>query len=310
MSDRIAIIIPCHNEEQSIPIVIGGIRQLIPTAAIIVCNNASTDRTHEVAKQHGAIVIDEPHKGKGNAVRRLFTDVEADIYVMMDGDGTYEIAALPDMIHELKANSLDMVIGTRAKETGEKAYRMGHKTGNKLFNKIVSFLFGAGFNDIFSGYRVMSRRFVKSFPVLSNGFEIETEMTVHLLRLKLPFHEVPTKYSDRIEGTQSKLSTYKDGLKILRFIVFYFKEIKPFEFFGLISVGLITLSLAIGIPVILEYLETGLVERFPTAFLSMGIMLSALLSLMTGIILDGVSRARLENKIMHYLRYAAPPHAD
>ncbi len=299
---NVVILIPCHNEEKSIAIVIAQLKKILPEAEIIICDNASTDKTAEVAGQSGAVVISEYRKGKGNAMRRLFAEAKGDVFVMLDGDGTYEVEALPKMIDRLCVENLDMVIGTRAEETGDKAYRAGHKTGNQLFNKIVSTLFGAGFTDIFSGYRVMSRRFVKSFPVLSNGFEIETEMTVHLLRLKASFAEMPTRYADRIAGTTSKLSTYKDGLKILRFIIFYFKEVKPFEFFTLISLFLMIVSLWLGIPVVLEYLEMGIVERFPTAFLSMGVMISGLLSFITGVILDGVSRARLEAKILLYLQ--------
>ena len=299
---NITILIPCHNEEASIGIVVNEYQKMVPDARIVVCDNASTDATKVKAQEAGAFVISEFHKGKGNAMRRVFADIDADIYVMVDGDGTYDVEALPEMISSLVSNNLDMVIGVRKEEEGQKTYRSGHRTGNRVFNKIVATLFGKGFQDIFSGYRVMSRRFVKSFPVLSNGFEIETEMAIHILRLKLPYLEVSTRYSQRIEGTQSKLSTYKDGIRILKFIVFYFKEIRPFEFFGLIALTLAVLSLTIGVPVVMEYFETGLVERFPLAFLSMGIMLSGILSLAVGVVLDGVSRSRLETKILNYLQ--------
>lgn len=300
---KIAVLLPCYNEEAAIAKVVADFKAALPGAVIYVYDNNSKDKTAQVARDAGAVVRTEMRQGKGNVVRRMFADVEADIYVMADGDGTYETSAAPKLIQALIDHNADMIVGTRAEEGGDKLYRSGHRFGNRMLNFIVRLLFGQGVSDMLSGYRVFSRRFVKSFPSDAYGFETETELTIHALELRLPIMEVPTKYFDRIEGTQSKLSTYKDGIRILSFILFFFKEIKPFAFFGLIAIGLMALSLIAGIPVVLEYFHTGLVPRFPTAILSMGLMLSALMSFITGTVLDTVSHGRIEHKRLSYLSY-------
>ncbi len=302
---KIAVILPCHNEEAAISKVVEDFRKALPGADIYVYDNASTDRTSAVAGDAGAIVRHETRKGKGNVVRRMFADVDADLYIMADGDGTYDAAAAPELVQVLRNHNADMVIGARAKDAGQQLYRPGHRFGNRALNMVVRMIFGQGVTDMLSGYRVMTRRFVKSFPALARGFEIETELTIHALQLRLPLIEVPTHYFDRAEGTHSKLSTYKDGIRILSFILFFFKEIKPFGFFGLIALGLFLLSLVAGIPVVLEYFETGLVPRFPTAVLSVGLMLSSIISFVCGVILDSVSRGRIEQKRLVYLSYPA-----
>lgn len=300
---RIAVILPCYNEETAIAGVVADFKKHLPGAKIYVFDNNSKDRTAEVARAAGAIVQTEYRQGKGNVVRRMFADIEADIYLMADGDGTYEAEAAPKLIQALIDNNADMVIGTRDKDAGEKLYRRGHRFGNRLFNFIVLTIFRHKTTDMLSGYRAFSRRFVKSFPALAHGFETETELTIHAGELRLPVIEVPTRYFDRAEGSHSKLSTYKDGIKILSFMIFFFKEIKPFGFFSLVAAFLALLSLLAGIPVVLEYFDTGLVERFPTAFLSMGLMLAALVSFVCGVVLDNVSRGRVEQKRLAYLSY-------
>lgn len=305
----IAVILPCYNEEAAIPGVIKAFQKALPKAKIYVYDNNSSDQTSAVAQKAGAIVRSESRKGKGNVVRRMFADIDADLYVMADGDGTYEAAAAPHMVEVLLNNRADMVIGARSKDQGDKLYRPGHRFGNRMLNLVVRCLFGPGINDMLSGYRVFSRRFVKSFPALSSGFEIETEMTIHALQLRMDVREIPTTYFDRTEGTESKLSTYKDGIRILSFILFFFKEIKPFGFFGLLAAALGILSLIAGVPVILEFLETGLVDKLPTAILSVGLMLSGLVSFVCGIILDTVSRGRIEQKRLQYLSLPGLPDA-
>ena len=301
----IAVLLPCYNEEAAIADVVAAFKQALPKASIYVYDNNSSDQTAQVARDAGAIVRTEYHRGKGNVVRRMFADIEADIYLMADGDGTYDAQAAPELVQKLMDENADMVVGARAKDQGEKLYRPGHRFGNRMLNGVVRTLFGEGVTDMLSGYRAFSRRFVKSFPATARGFETETELTIHALKLRLSVFELPTHYFDRAEGTQSKLSTYKDGIRILSFIVFFFKEIKPFLFFGLVSVVLALLSLGIGMPVVFDYFETGLVPRFPTAVLSMGVMLSAVLSFICGVILDTVSRGRIENIRLSYLSYPA-----
>lgn len=298
---KIAVVLPCYNEEAAIGGVIEGFRAALPGARIYVYDNNSTDRTIETARQAGAVVRSEARQGKGNVVRRMFADIEADAYVMADGDGTYDAESAPAMIRLLIDENLDMVVGTRT-ETGEgAAYRPGHRFGNRLFTFCVQALFGRRFSDILSGYRVFSRRFVKSFPCQSQGFEVETELTVHSLDLRLPVGEVGTPYSSRPEGSESKLNSVSDGFRILREILWLLKGNRPLMFFGSIAVFFALLSLALAVPLFVTYGETGLVPRFPTAVLSTGIMILSFLSLASGLILDSVSRGRREAKALAYL---------
>jgi len=296
----IALIIPCYNEAAAIGTVIDSFRAARPGITIYVYDNASTDSTQQVALDHGAVVRSETRRGKGNVVRRMFADVEADIYVLVDGDDTYDAGSLNTMIDLLTDNHLDMVTGRRI-EQHQSAYRFGHRFGNRLLAGITRRLFGRQSFDLLSGYRVMSRRFVKSFPVISSGFEIETELTIHALSLSIPADEVETPYKERPEDSESKLNTYRDGMRILSSILLFTKEERPFFFFSTLALVLAMLSLALGIPVTLEFFETGLVERFPTAILAASIMLLAALSLTTGMTLDSVARGRREQKRLAYL---------
>ena len=298
---KVAVLIPCYNEEKAIAQVVQSFKNVTPDAKIYVYDNNSSDNTLEEARSAGAIVRLENRRGKGNVVRRMFNDIDADVYLMVDGDGTYEVEKAPDLIDALLEGGHDMVVGSRSPEDHSAVSRFGHRTGNEFLTRIVQFIFGHGFSDMLSGYRVFSRRFVKSFPISSRGFEIETEMTIHALQLGLPITEVKTRYFDRIEGSSSKLSTYSDGFKILSTILVLFRDIYPLIFFSLCFIGLATASLIFALPIFLTYLETGLVPRLPTAILSTGIMLLGFLSLTCGIILDSVSRGRLENKRLHYL---------
>ncbi len=302
---NIAVIIPCHNEEVAISSVVRDFRNALPSAAIYVYDNKSTDRTAELAAQAGAIVGFEPFPGKGNVMRRMFSDIEADVYVLVDGDDTYDSSAAPGMVRELLDGQLDMVNGIRV-STQKDAYRFGHRFGNVMLTQMVATTFGKQFTDMLSGYRVFSRRFVKSFPALAKGFEIETELTVHALELRMKIAEVPAPYKERPEGSASKLNTLRDGVRILRTIVELIKEERPVWFFGGISLGLAILSLVLAAPVFAEYWQTGLVPRFPTAILSASIMLLAFLSLTCGFILDSVTRARQELKRLAYLAIPAP----
>jgi len=300
---RIAVIIPCFNEVLSIVRVIEGFRTALPTAHIYVYDNRSTDDTAAVARAAGAIVRHESRPGKGNVVRRMFADIEADVYVMVDGDATYDAAIAPQMVSRLLNEQLDMVVGVR-KNVYANAHRKGHGVGNRVFNRIYSNLFGGLFTDIFSGYRVFSRRFVKTFPSISNGFEIETEMSVHACQVRMPVAEIETEYGARSPGSVSKLRTVRDAICILKTLFLLFKEIKPVKFFGTIAFSLMVLSLIIGYPLVVTYMETGLVPRFPTAFLITGMILMACVSLVAGLILDSVARGRLELKRMVYLGLA------
>lgn len=302
----IAVILPCYNEAAAIARVVRDFRAALPGAAIYVYDNNSTDDTAAVAEAAGARVRHEPMQGKGNVVRRAFADVEADIYVMADGDGTYDAGRAAELVDLLLGRQLDMVVGTRADESPE-AYRRGHRTGNLLFNKAVASLFGDRFSDIFSGYRVFSRRFVKSFPALSEGFEIETELTVHAIQLRMPVAEVPTAYRSRVEGSESKLRTYRDGLKILFTVLRFTQRFRPLLFYGAAAGVLALLSIVLGYPVVVEFFETGLVPRLPTAVLSTGIMLLAALALAIALILNANSRSQLEMKRLKYLEYARTP---
>lgn len=302
---RTAVLIPCFNEEESIAKVVTDFRQTLPDAAIYVYDNNSTDRTSDLARRAGAIVRTERAQGKGNVVRRMFSDIEADIYVIVDGDGTYDAASAQALINALITEHMDMVIGTRL-HSSKDLFRRGHRFGNKLLTRTVGFLFGKKIIDMLSGYRAMTRRFVKSFPALSRGFETETELTIHALSMKVPILEIETPYYERYGGTASKLSTYKDGLRILKMIIYFFKEIRPALFFTLIFAILVLFSIGFGIPLLIEYIKTGLVPRLPTAVLSASLMLLAFLSLTCGIILDSVKGGRWEAKRLAYLAQPSP----
>ena len=296
----VAVLIPCYNEESTVQLVIDAFRQALPGAAIYVYDNSSSDDTAAVAADHGAIVRRETQQGKGHVVRRMFSDVEASICILVDGDDTYDAASVEKMLSVFLDQHCDMVNGRRVMTTTD-AYRFGHQFGNRMLTGMVNWIFGKRCLDILSGFRVFSRRFVKSFPALSTGFEIETELTVHALSLNMPIAEVDTPYKDRPEESVSKLNTWRDGLRILWTIMLLTKEERPFFFYGATFGVLAVVSLALGIPVALEFLDTGLVPRFPTAILAASIMLLAFLSLATGLILDSVSRGRRETKRMHYL---------
>ena len=304
-SPRIAVLLPCYNEEAAIAATIAGFRSALPDATVYVYDNNSRDRTREIAAESGAVVRSEKQQGKGNVVRRMFADVDADVYVMADGDLTYDPAAAPAMVDLLLAEQLDMVVGTRRHQEKD-AYRGGHVIGNKLFTGLLSGLFGRSFTDIFSGYRVFSRRFVKSFPVLSAGFEIETEMSVHALELRMPVGEVETVYAARPEGSHSKLSTFGDGWRILKTIVNLYRVERPVLFYGGIGEILLLAAFLLAIPLVRTYLQTGLVPRFPTAILVTGMVIVAMLCVFTGLILDTVTRGRREVRRLSYLSLAAP----
>lgn len=303
---HIAAIVPCFNEEAAVGKVVADLTEAVPGITVYVYDNHSTDRTAAVAAQAGAIVRTEQRKGKGNVVRRAFADIDADIYVLIDGDDTYDAAAAPEMIAALQQGPLDHVLGTRKVTTERKAYRPGHETGNRAFNRLVGALFGEPVTDLLSGYRVFSRRFVKSFPALSREFEIETELTVHTLNLRVPQAEIPVGFKDRPEGSESKLRTYHDGLRILRLIAQLLQHERPVVFYGLISAVFALLGLALGVPVIWEYSQTGLVLRLPTAVLASSLILIAILSLVVGLILNGILRARQEAARLEYLRWEPP----
>lgn len=302
---RIAVLLPCYNEEAAIAATVAGFRAALPDATIYVYDNNSKDRTREVAAEAGAVVRTERQQGKGHVVMRMFADVDADVYVMADGDLTYDPKAAPTMVDMLLAEQLDMVVGTRKHEE-KSAYRGGHVLGNRIFTGLLSRLFGRSFSDIFSGYRVFSRRFVKSFPVISSGFEIETEISVHALELKMPVGEVATIYAARPEGSHSKLSTFSDGWRILRTIITLYRVERPALYYGLIGAVLVTLALLLAVPLVVTYLHTGLVPRVPTAILVTGIIIVAVLSFFAGLILDTVTRGRRELRRMAYLSLGAP----
>jgi glycosyltransferase involved in cell wall biosynthesis len=302
---RLAVLLPCYNEETAIVQTIAGFRDALPEAAIYVYDNNSSDRTVEVARAAGAIVRTERMQGKGNVVRRMFADIEADIYLMADGDATYEAAAAPALVARLIDEQLDMVVGARKSEV-EAAYRRGHRFGNAMLTGMLAQIFGRSFTDILSGYRVFSRRFVKSFPVLSAGFEIETEISVHALELKMPTAEIVTAYAARPEGSVSKLSTYTDGWRILRTIAMLARSERPLAFFGFVGLVFALMSIFLSIPLIITYLKTGQVPRFPTAILATGLMILASLNFFAGLILDTVVRGRREVRRLAYLQYPAP----
>jgi glycosyltransferase involved in cell wall biosynthesis len=302
----IAILLPAHDEAAAIEGVIAEARTALPGARIVVCDNNSSDDTAARARAAGAEVRSEPRQGKGAAVRRLFADIEADIYVMADADGTYDLSALPGMIRTLRDGPLDMVSGARAPQTAD-AHRPGHAMGNEGFNAVVRALFGGAFTDIFTGCRVFSRRFVKSFPATARGFDIETAMTIHALELQLPCAEMPVAYRERPEGGASKLRTFRDGGRIALRIVQLLKDSRPVFFYGLLAGLLALASVSAGAPVVAEYLETGLVERLPTAILAMGLALMSVMSLYAGLVLDTVRRASIQSRLLAYLAIPAPP---
>jgi hypothetical protein len=304
----IAVIIPAYNEGKTIARVVREFRSSLPDAEIYVYDNNSSDNTAALARDAGATVRIEGLQGKGNVVRRMFADVEADVYVMVDGDGTYDARNAPQLVQRLVAENLDMVVGARISDD-RNAYRRGHKFGNRLLNRIVQFAFAKQFVDMLSGYRAFSRRFIKTFPAAAAGFEVETELTVHALEMRLPCAEEPVPYSARPEGSESKLDTYSDGLQILWMIVRLFKRLKPFQFFGLIAVGFVVTSVILALPVFQTYFETGRVPRIPTAVLSATLMVLALISVTSGILLQSVSQASRELARLHYLGYAGPTSA-
>jgi glycosyltransferase involved in cell wall biosynthesis len=300
---RVAVLVPCFNEEAAVATVVADFRKALPSAKIFVYDNNSSDRTMAVAREAGAQVRSERRRGKGHVVRRMFADIDADIYVLVDGDATYDAASAPRMIDTLLNDHLDMVVGLRV-DQAELAYRPGHRIGNRMLTGFLSSVFGEAFKDILSGYRVFSRRFVKSFPVLSGGFEIETELSVHALELALPVAEIETPYYARPEGSFSKLNTWRDGFRILGTILKLYRSEKPLRFFTAIGVFLTLISIGLAIPVIVTYLEQGIVPRLPTAVLSMGLMILAVLSVSSGLVLDTVTRGRREIKLLAYLSQA------
>ena len=301
---RIAVLVPCYNEEAAVGTVVADFRKALPSAKIYVYDNNSKDRTIEVARAAGAEVRSEKHQGKGHVVRRMFADIDADIYVLVDGDATYDAASAPRMVGMLTNQHLDMVVGLRV-DQAEAAYRPGHRTGNWILTRFLSMIFGQAFKDVLSGYRVFSRRFVKSFPVLSDGFEIETELSVHALELAMPVAEVATPYYERPQGSFSKLNTWRDGFRILNTMMKLYRSEKPLRFFTTIGFCLIAISIGLAIPVFVTYLEQGIVPRLPTAVLSMGLMILAMLSMVSGLILDTVTRGRREMKLLAYLAQPA-----
>jgi len=302
---RVAVVVPCYNEEAGIAAVVTGFHKALPGAIVYVYDNNSSDRTAYLARAAGAAVRYEPRQGKGHVVRRMFADVQADIYVLVDGDATYDPASAHSMITRLIEEHLDMVVGVRVVRD-EAAYRPGHRTGNRLLGEFVALMFGHVFTDMLSGYRVLSRRFVKSFPVLSDGFEIETELTVHALQLGLPAAEVETPYYARPGGSNSKLHTWRDGLRILWTIIQLCKSERPLPFFGTIGVVLGVAAIVLAAPIFATYLREGIVPRLPTAVLSTGLMLLAFLSLACGLVLETVTRGRREMKMLAYLGQLAP----
>jgi glycosyltransferase involved in cell wall biosynthesis len=299
-SMRIAVLVPCFNEEAAVGTVVADFRKALPSAEIFVYDNNSSDLTAAVARAAGAEVRRERRQGKGHVVRRMFADIDADIYVLVDGDATYDAPSAPRMIDALLSDHLDMVVGLRV-DQGEAAYRPGHRIGNRMLTSFLSLVFGQSFKDILSGYRVFSRRFVKSFPVLSDGFEIETELSVHALELALPVAEIETPYYARREGSFSKLNTWRDGFRILGTILKLYRSEKPLRFFTAIGIFLMLVSVGLAIPIIITYLEEGIVPRLPTAVLSMGLMVLAMLSVSSGLVLDTVTRGRREMKLLSYL---------
>lgn len=304
---RIAVLVPCYNEAAAINRVVMDFRQALPDAQVYVYDNNSSDDTIAIAREAGAEVRSVRRQGKGHVVKRMFADIDADIYVLVDGDATYDAPSAPRMIERLVRDNLDMVVGQRVdQETA--AYRRGHRTGNRMLTGVLAAVFGQAFKDILSGYRVFSRRFVKSFPVLSDGFEIETELSVHALELAMPVAEIETPYYARPEGSFSKLNTWRDGLRILGTILKLYRSEKPLRFFSIIGGVLAATSFVLAAPVIVTFIEQGVVPRLPTAVLAMGLMILAMLSVSSGLVLDTVTRGRREMKLLAYL--AQPPAGD
>ena len=304
----IAVLIPCYNEEAAIATVVNDFRAQLPDARICVFDNNSSDRTAEVAREAGAEVWFEPRQGKGNVVRRMFSEIEADVYLMVDGDATYDAASAGALVEELNSNKLDMVVARRL-TADSAAYRAGHQWGNRMLTGAVARIFGHLLTDILSGYRAFSRRFVKSFPAMASGFEIETELTIHSLQLRLPVGEIDTPYFARPEGSTSKLNTYRDGFRILGTIVRLFVLEKPFQFFGLLALAFVLASTALFVPILVEYFATGLVPKFPSLIVAVGGYVMALLSLVMGVLLYTTSITRLEMKRFRYLDTPRSPPA-
>jgi glycosyltransferase involved in cell wall biosynthesis len=302
---EIAVILPCYNEDAAIGKTVRDFRAALPTAKIYVYDNNSSDRTAAVAREAGAIVRTELRQGKGNVMRRMFADVEADIYVLADGDDTYDASVAPALIKKLVEEGLDIVTGRRV-HTEAAAYRAGHVFGNKMLTGLTAMMFNVKLGDTLSGYRVMSRRFVKSFPFTAEGFGIETELTVHAVRLLMPMAEVDTAYKERPAGSVSKLSTYRDGFKILFTIAQMLREERPLLFFSAIGALFALVAIILGTSIVIEFLHTGLVPRLPTALLATGLMVIAFLSVMSGLILDTVTRGRWASKRLAYLSMRGP----
>jgi len=302
---RIAVLIPCYNEALTIAAVVAGFQAALPDAKIFVYDNNSGDGTAAIAAGAGALVRVETMQGKGHVVRRMFRDIEADFYIMVDGDATYDASLAPDMLALAAENGFDLVNYVRQGEEQE-SYRLGHRFGNQLLTGIVRGIFGDRVQDMLSGFKLFSRRFVKSFPALAGGFDTETELTIHALQLTMPVAHVTGPYKGRPEGSASKLNTFRDGFRILWIILVLFKHERPMQLFGLIAAALALLSIALGIPVVIDFLHTGLVRRLPTALLATGLMLIAALSFVTGLILDTVSRGRRESRMLAYLSHPAP----
>lgn len=305
IGSRVAAIVPCHNEAGSVERVVRDLSAAVPGITVYVYDNNSTDDTAEVAKQAGAVVRREDAKGKGNVVRRAFADIDADTYVLIDGDDTYDATACQQLVDMLHDGPYDQVTGVR-QETTATAYRPGHATGNRLFNTLVTAIFGTRVTDMLSGYRVFSRRFVKSFPAVSREFEIETELTVHAVNLRVPQVEVPVGFKDRAAGSESKLRTYHDGLRILRLILELTRHERPLLYHGVVAAALFATGLGLGLPIVAQFAETGLVPRFPTAILAASLMILAFLALVTGLILDGLRRSRRESARLFYLALPSP----
>jgi glycosyltransferase involved in cell wall biosynthesis len=301
---RIAVLIPCYNEEITIGKVVAEFCAALPSAKIFVYDNNSSDRTFEVAQKAGAVVRKEARQGKGNVVRRMFADIEADVYVLVDGDDTYDAAASTALVSRLVEERLDFINGMRV-STAKDAYRSGHRFGNRLLTGLVRHIFGRQFNDMLSGYKILSRRFVKSFPAMSSGFETETELAVHALELRMPCSEVATVYKERPPGSVSKLRTYSDGAQIMMLIARLVKDERPLYFFGLSGLAAIVLAVLLSVPLLVTYLETGLVPRVPTAILSVALVIVGVISIFTGLILDMTTKTRREIKRLIYLSLPA-----
>jgi len=298
-TQRVAVLLPAYNEEEGLAHVIEGFKKSLPNARIIVCDNNSKDKTSEVARKAGAELFFQPLPGKGNAMRRLFREVDADIYIMCDADGSYDASAAPGLVDKLVDEKLDMIVAAR--QSDDSTYRPGHAVGNRLFTWVMGAAFGRHFTDIFSGYRIFSHRFVKSFPMISDRFEIEAEMTIHSLEMRLPFAEVPIPFFDRVGG-ESKLSTFRDGARIAWLMGRLYRDQQPLRFFTLGAFVIFLFSLAVGLPVVFEFFETGEVSKMPSAVLAAGLAIGAALSFTCGVILDTVKRLRIQQKMQAYLR--------